>query len=94
MLTLTDSASTVVKTITGRTPDVQNAGLRISADEVGAVDFAVAIAPAPEPTDTVVESSGAKVYLEENAAVTLDDKVLDAQVADDGSVQFSIGNQS
>lgn len=93
MLTLTDSASSVVKTITERVPDVQEAGLRISADRPGAADFAVVIAPAPEPNDTVVESSGAKVYLEENAAIALDGKVLDAQIAEDGSVQFAIGIQ-
>ena len=93
MLTLTDTASTVVKVIVERTPDSENAGLRIAADEVGAVDFKVGIAPAPEPTDTVVESDGAKVFLEENAAVALDGKILDAQVADDGSVQFALANQ-
>jgi iron-sulfur cluster assembly protein len=93
MLTLTDSASSVVKTITARTPDSTDAGLRISADRPGAADFAVVVAPAPEPNDTVVESSGAKVYLEENAAVALDDKVLDAQISEDGSVQFAIGSR-
>ncbi|MET4781191.1 Fe-S cluster assembly protein HesB [Glaciihabitans sp. UYNi722] len=93
MLTLTDSANTVVTTITERTPDIKDAGLRISTDEAQAGEFAVAIAPAPEPTDTVVPSAGAKVYLEEKAAIALDDKVLDAQFTDDGSVRFAIGTQ-
>ena len=93
MLTLTDSASTVVKTITERTPEIQKAGLRISADQTEPAEFSVAIAPAPEPNDTVVESSGAKVYLEEHAAAALEDKVLDAQFTDDGAVQFAIGNK-
>jgi hypothetical protein len=38
-----------------------------------------------------VESSGARVFLEENAAVVLSDKVLDAQVDDEGAVRFAIG---
>jgi iron-sulfur cluster assembly protein len=33
------------------------------------------------------------VFLEETAAATLDDKVLDAQVDDNGGVQFTIANQ-
>jgi iron-sulfur cluster assembly protein len=41
----------------------------------------------------VVEEDGARVFLEENAAVTLDDKILDAQVDDAGGVQFTIAVQ-
>lgn len=90
MLTLTDSASTVVKTIIERTPDVTDAALRISASEAGATDLSLALATQAEPNDTVIVSSGAKVFVEQNAALVLDDKVLDAQVDDEGGVRFSI----
>jgi Fe-S cluster assembly iron-binding protein IscA len=90
MLTLTDSASTVVKTIIERTPDVSDAALRISASEPGASDLSLAVATQPEPSDTVIETAGAKVFVEQNAALVLDDKVLDAKIEDDGSVRFSI----
>ncbi len=93
MLTLTDSASTVVKTIIERTPDVTDAALRISASEAGATDLTLAVATEAEPTDTVIVSSGAKVFVEQNAALVLDDKVLDAQVDDEGGVRFSIDVQ-
>jgi hypothetical protein len=36
----------------------------------------------------VVEESGARVFLEQNAASTLDDKILDAAVDDKGGVEF------
>jgi iron-sulfur cluster assembly protein len=90
MLTLTDSASTVVKTLIERTPGGTDAALRISASEVGATDLSLAVATQAEPNDTVIESAGAKVFVEQNAALVLDDKVLDAQIDDEGSVRFSI----
>jgi len=93
MLTLTDSATSVVKTIIERTPDVTDAALRISATEAGATDLSLAVATAAEPNDTVIENGGAKVFVEQNAALVLDDKVLDAQIDDEGSVRFSIDVQ-
>jgi Fe-S cluster assembly iron-binding protein IscA len=93
MLTLTDSASSVVKTIIERTPDASDAALRISASEAGATDLSLAVASQAEPTDTVIENAGAKVFIEQNAALVLDDKVLDAQIDDEGSVRFSIDLQ-
>lgn len=93
MLTVTDSAASVVKTIVERTPDVTDAALRISASEAGATDLSLAVATEAEPTDTVVESAGAKVFVEKNAALVLDDKVLDAKIDDEGGVRFSIEMQ-
>ncbi|WP_394768555.1 HesB/IscA family protein [Lacisediminihabitans sp.] len=93
MLTLTHSASTAVKTIAERNADADAAGLRISTEPIGGSEFSVAITPAPEPDDTVVESDGAKVFLEQNAAIALDGKILDAKTEDDGSVHFAISDQ-
>jgi hypothetical protein len=42
----------------------------------------------------VVEDHGARVFLTTTVADTLDDKVLDAQVGEDGSVRFAIGAQA
>ena len=93
MLTLTDSASTVVKSIVERTPDTTDAALRISASEPGATDLSLAVATQAEPNDTVIEAAGATVFVEQNAALVLDDKVLDAQIDDEGAVKFSIDVQ-
>jgi len=93
MLTLTDSASTAVKTIADRALGQDaDGGLRISttADE----GYAVAIATAPQDSDVVVENHGATVYLEKEASAQLDDKVLDAQLDPDGSVSFAIANRA
>ncbi|WP_353807148.1 iron-sulfur cluster assembly accessory protein [Agromyces sp. SYSU T00194] len=94
MLTLTETASTVVKTIVAQTPGLDDGGLRINTDQPGGTEFAVSVAPAPEDSDAVVEAEGAKVFLGQFAALALDDKVLDAQVGEDGTVRFAIGDQA
>ena len=42
----------------------------------------------------MVEQDGATVYLDENASLLLDDKVLDAAVDDEGRVEFGLAQQS
>lgn len=93
MLTLTDTASTAVKTIAERALGQDaDGGLRISStDDAG---YAVAIATAPEATDVVVENDGAHVFLEKTASDALTDKVLDAQLDTDGSVSFALANRA
>ena len=90
MLTLTETASTVVREIIARRGGSEEAGLRISAEEPDSMEFSVAIVPTPEEHDAVVEREGAHVYLTENAAKALDDKTLDAWVSDDGRVSFDV----
>lgn len=94
MLTLTENASTVVKTIVDQSGGAQEAGLRISQDGPDSPALHVMPTEAPQPGDHVLEEeSGARVFLEETAAQTLDDKVLDAQVDETGGVQFTIAVQ-
>lgn len=94
MLTLTENACDVVKTITEQSTEGETAGLRISPQESD--PNALTVAPVEEPMtgDQVVEEGGARVFLEENAAIALDDKVLDAQVDQSGGVQFALGVKS
>jgi len=89
MLTLTETATTVVKTIVDQDPNAEASGLRING-EPGAPNLSVAVVTAPEEGDAVVEADGARVFLEENAAIALNDKTLDAQVSDDGAVNFAV----
>ena len=94
MLTLTENASTVVKSIVEQSEGAQEAGLRISQDAVDSPALHVMPTESPQPGDHVLEDSGARVFLEETAAETLDDKILDAQVDDNGGVQFTIAVQN
>ena len=92
MLTMTDNAADVVQKIVEQTVAEDQAGLRISQAE----DESLALTPAPdsEPGDQVVEENGARVFLDAGAAAVLDDKILDAKVEADGSVQFAVGDQA
>jgi len=93
MLVLTETASTVIENLVAREADPQSAGLRINSGGPDSTQFAVAVSPSPEPGDHVVESGGARVFLENNASVALETKVLDAQVTEQGAVTFAIGDQ-
>jgi len=93
MLTLTENASTLIKTLAEQRAVADDAGLRISPDSDGA-ELMLDLAPAPEATDQVVESAGARVFLEENVAVVLSDKTLDAQLDESGRVLFAIARES
>jgi iron-sulfur cluster assembly protein len=90
MLTLTENASTIVKTIVDQNLSTDDAGLRFSQEDASPGGLTVTPAEQGEPGDAVVERDGAKVYLDEDAAVALDDRVLDAAVDESGSVQFSL----
>lgn len=93
MLTLTDSASTVVRAIATQIPDSATAGVRIhGGDET---QFVLDVVTEPDPQDSVVEVSGARVFLDATAAQVLDDKIIDARLDDDGSlVGFAILDQA
>lgn len=94
VLTLTENASTVVKTLVDQNGGADEAGLRISQDAPDSPALHVIPSEAPQPGDQVLEEDGARVFLEEIAADTLEDKVLDAQVDDSGGVQFTIAPQA
>jgi iron-sulfur cluster assembly protein len=90
MLTLTDSAVTAIRTLTSQPELPADTGLRIMAEGAADPSFQVALAENPIAGDQVIEADGARVFLEANAAAALDDKALDAQVDDQGTVAFTV----
>ncbi|QAY58723.1 Fe-S cluster assembly protein HesB [Microbacterium protaetiae] len=93
MLTLTENAQTAVKSIVSNGPEAETAGLRIHGSEDPASGFALSVVPAPESSDTIVDESGARVFLDAGAAAALDGQVLDAQVDTEGGVRFGLSAQ-
>ncbi len=88
-----DTAAEAVKTIVSRVPNLPDeGGVRIS-DTGAETGLELSLAPAPEATDTVVDSNGAHVFLDAGAAASLEDRVLDAELNEDGSVRFALGAQ-
>ena len=92
MLAVTDRASAAICEIIGEPNAATGAGLRISSDPAaGAVRLSVTAAPLDG--DAVVESNGARVFIEPRIVPILDDKALDVQPDDSGDMQFSLGPQ-
>lgn len=93
MLTLTPTASTVIENLVAREADPHSAGLRIESGGAQSTQFSVSVSAAPAPGDQVVEAGGARVFLENSASLALQQKVLDAQITEQGAVTFAIGDQ-
>jgi iron-sulfur cluster assembly protein len=85
VLTLTETAAEVVRTLVEQSEAPDSGGLRIAASdgEAEGVELELSLVVEPEALDETVEQEGATVYLDPGAAELLDDKLLDAQVADD-----------
>ena len=97
MLMLTESAAEAVKALTATPSLPEGSGLRISSnapDPEAAGGLQVSAAAGPSENDLVIDAAGAHVYLEPKAAAFLEDKVLDAQVDQDGQAHFSVGLQA
>lgn len=96
MLVLTTAAAEVVKAVTSAPEAPEGAGLRIAAaapqpQNAGALQ--VMAAEGPGERDQILEGEGARVFLEPEAAVFLDDKVLDARLDEQGNAHFTLGAQ-
>ena len=94
MLTLTENAAAVVKTIAGQSTAAETSGLRFSRQAENEKALTINTAESPQPGDEVVERDGARVFLAQEAVAVLDDQILDAQVDSAGGVQFTIAPQS
>ena len=96
MLVLTEAAAEVVKAIVSTPQAPEGSGLRIESSvpqpaDAGALQLSTAVGP--DENDQIVEAAGARLYLEPQAAAYLDDKVLDAQVDQEGQARFSLAAQ-
>jgi iron-sulfur cluster assembly protein len=93
MLAVTDNATAVIRDLTDRQEVPEGAGLRIATDE-SAGALTLSLVPEPMEGDQVLDASGARLFLDREAAQLLDDKTLDAAVDPEGGVQFAVGEQS
>ena len=91
MLTMTDSAAEAVRKIAAGSGLEPDPGLRISAGPPSAdgTPLEIGLAAEAEPNDQTVENGGAHIYLEEQVAPALDDKVLDAAIEGD-QIRFAL----
>jgi len=92
MLTLTENATTAVKHLAETLP-TDTGGLRIAQAVDPDQGYAVTLADGPQQGDAVVEDGGARVFVDPVATVQLDDRVLDAQVDENGGVGFALAQR-
>jgi iron-sulfur cluster assembly protein len=92
MLAVTDNAATAIRDITSQEAVPPGAGLRIATDETGA-SLTLSLVAEPFEGDQVVDASGARLFLDADAALLLDDKELDVTVDPSGDVQFAVADQ-
>ncbi len=87
MLTITNQALAVVRTITAHPQLDESSGLRIAQQRdtgllgVGAVER-------PQPGDIVIERSGGRVYVGQNAVRRLRGRTLDVRKDSHGRAEF------
>ncbi|HZD72270.1 MAG TPA: HesB/YadR/YfhF-family protein [Actinomycetes bacterium] len=93
MLTITTEAAEVIQAIVASSP-VPEGGVKISAKPLSDTEsrLELSIVEGPTETDSVVEESGTRVFLENGVSDYLDDKVLNAQM-EEGQVRFTIEEQ-
>ena len=96
MLVLTEAAAEVVKSVISTPQTPAETGLRIASsapepEDPGALQLTAAAGP--DENDQVIEAAGARVFVEPQAAAYLDDKVLDAQLDEQGTARFTLGTQ-
>jgi len=93
MLALTDDAAEAVRVLVESEEAPETGGLRFASARAGAeTALLLNVAVLPAEDDEVIEEQGARVFLDPDAATFLDDKVLDATLAQ-GRVEFTIADQ-
>jgi iron-sulfur cluster assembly protein len=92
MLTMTDNAATAIRDITSQEAVPPGAGLRIAADESGD-GLLLSLAAQPFEGDQIVDSAGARLFLDQYAAALLDGMELDVTVDPSGDLQFAVADQ-
>jgi Fe-S cluster assembly iron-binding protein IscA len=91
MLNLTRDAASEIRRLANRSRQPGTVGLRITNDSAGSLKLSLAQVPAEG--DSVVDDSGARVFLDQQAAGVLDDKTLDVTTGSDGRAHFAIAEQ-
>ncbi|MER7889344.1 adhesin [Micromonospora sp. NPDC094482] len=87
MLTMTDNAVLVIRDLANQQDVAEDGGVRIAADaEAGSLT--VELVAEPIQGDHVVDTEGARIFLDADAAEILGDASVDATVDDDGIIQF------
>jgi Fe-S cluster assembly iron-binding protein IscA len=87
MLTVTEDATTLIRTLTRNADLSARSGLRIVVDPVHD-SLSMSLASAPSTTDAVVGTGEARVFLSARASHRLDQRTLRAEISASRSLFF------
>ncbi|MCG5218671.1 Fe-S cluster assembly protein HesB [Streptosporangium sp. KLBMP 9127] len=92
MLTLTTDAVVAIRDLTAQEEPSGETGLRLStkSDNGAGTSLDASISGGPQLGDEILEAEGARVFVESAIVSYLDDKTLDAEVAQEGGVTFLV----
>jgi Fe-S cluster assembly iron-binding protein IscA len=90
VLTVTNEATTAIRTLVHGRDLPDSAGLRLAAAGESTGRFTAAVVDEPTSGDEVVDVRGTHVYLDAEAASALDDRILDARVTPNGGFRFAL----
>lgn len=95
VLAISHDAAEVIKVIVTSSQISEQGGIRLWVDSIdeSSAQLELALTDSPEPGDALIEEEGAHVFVEQNAAKFLENKVLDAKVEGEG-VSFAIVEQT
>jgi Fe-S cluster assembly iron-binding protein IscA len=85
VLVLTPNATSVIKDLTAQPQIPDGSGLRIAPAPDGSGELQLSLQAEPAPGDEIINTGGARVFLEPATANLLSDQTLDAQVSDSGA---------
>ncbi len=87
MLMITPTAVEAVRAITAAQGSPEGSGLRIFT-AAGAETLQLSVAAAPAEQDQVLTAEGSRIFLDQDAATLLDDKILDTETDPNGDGSF------
>jgi iron-sulfur cluster assembly protein len=92
VLTLTERAAETIRSLTSQPGIPADTGLRMSVQDSTAGTLALSL-ESPQPGDAVIEDSGARVFVQQDAADIVSDSELDAELDEQGHASFMLGAQ-
>jgi Fe-S cluster assembly iron-binding protein IscA len=93
MLTLSSTAVEVIERLTSQPNMPEGSGLRLAPQTTPEGNaISLSLAESPTESDQVVSEGGAQVFVAEELAPELDDKLLDAGVSGE-QISFSLSEQ-
>ncbi|NUR72347.1 MAG: hypothetical protein HOU81_16150 [Hamadaea sp.] len=92
MLAVTERAADAIRALTDAPQIPDGSGLRISSGG-GEGNLQLSLVASPADGDQILSSGDALLFLDSDATLLLDEKMIDATMTDGGEIQFMLADQ-